>query len=559
LGDEEEPMYQYNSQDRQIQQERVRQFRGQVERRLAGELLEEEFRPLRLMNGLYLQLHAYMLRVAIPYGMLSSDQLRMLARIARKYDKGYGHFTTRQNIQYHWIKLTDVPDILSDLASVEMHANQTSGNCIRNISSDEYAGVIADEMEDPRPYAEIARQYSTFHPEFSYLPRKFKLAFTGADTDRTAVLFHDIGIRLVKNDEGVIGMAFYAGGGMGRTPMVGKLIRSWIEKEHMLTYTEAIVRVYNRYGRRDNKFKARIKILVHELGVEEFTAQVEAEFAAMKDSSLKLTQAEIDRVKAYFTAPDYETLPAEDEGLKQALADNRAFANWYKHNTVEHKVAGYRAVVVSLKARGVAPGDVTDDQMEAIADLADTYSFGEIRTTHQQNLVLADVEQGRLFELWERLTALHLATANIGTLTDIICCPGLDYCSLANARSIPISQRISERFDDLDYLYELGEIRIKMSGCINACGHHHAGHIGILGVDKKGEELYQITLGGSAEDDASVGKIIGPGFAADQVVPAIEKLLSVYVEQREGEGERFLDTLRRVGVTPFKERVYADH
>jgi sulfite reductase (NADPH) hemoprotein beta-component len=557
--DEEEPMYQYNSQDRQIQQERVRQFRGQVQRRLSGELPEEEFRPLRLMNGLYLQLHAYMLRVAVPYGMLSSDQVRMLAHIARKYDKGYGHFTTRQNIQYHWIKLTDVPDILSDLASVEMHANQTSGNCIRNISSDEYAGVIADEMEDPRPYAEIARQYSTFHPEFSYLPRKFKLAFTGAETDRTAVLFHDIGIRLVRNEDGVIGMAFYAGGGMGRTPMVGKLVRAWIEKEHMLTYIEAIMRVYNRYGRRDNKFKARIKILVHELGVEEFTAQVEEEFAAMKGSSLKLTQAEIDRVKAYFTEPDYKTLPAEDDGLKQALADNRAFANWVKHNTVEHKVAGYRAVVVSLKARGVAPGDVTDDQMEAIADLADTYSFGEVRTTHQQNLVLADVEQSRLFELWERLTTLHLATANIGTLTDIICCPGLDYCSLANARSIPISQRVSERFDDLDYLYELGEIKIKMSGCINACGHHHAGHIGILGVDKKGEELYQITLGGSAEDDASVGKIIGPGFAADEVVPAIEKLLSVYVEQREGEGERFLDTLRRVGVTPFKERVYADH
>jgi len=552
-------MYQYNSQDRQIQQERVQQFRSQVQRRLAGELSEEEFRPLRLMNGLYLQLHAYMLRVAVPYGLLSSRQMRMLAHIARKYDKGYGHFTTRQNIQYNWIKLTDVPDILADLASVEMHANQTSGNCIRNISSDEYAGVIADELEDPRPYAEIARQYSTFHPEFSYLPRKFKLAFTGAETDRTAVLFHDIGIRLVKNEAGEVGFAFYAGGGMGRTPMVGKLVRAWIEKEHLLTYTEAIMRVYNRYGRRDNKFKARIKILVHELGIEEFTREVEEEFAHIKDSSLKLTQAEIDRVKAYFTAPDYKDLPADDEGLTQAMADNRAFANWVKHNTVAHKVPGYRAIVVSLKTRGVAPGDVTDDQMEAIADLADEYSFGEIRTTHQQNLVLADVEQGRLFELWERLTGLHLATANVGTLTDIICCPGLDYCSLANARSIPIAERILERFDDLDHLYDLGEIRIKMSGCINACGHHHAGHIGILGVDKKGEELYQITLGGSAADDASVGKIIGPGFPAEEVVPAIEKLLDVYVEQRDGEGERFLDTLRRIGVTPFKERVYADH
>ena len=552
-------MYQYNSQDRQILQERVAQFRGQVARRLSGELSEEEFRPLRLMNGLYLQLHAYMLRVAVPYGLLSSDQVRMLAHIARKYDKGYGHFTTRQNIQYNWIKLPDVPDILADLAKVEMHAIQTSGNCIRNISADEYAGVIADEIEDPRPYAEIMRQYSTFHPEFSYLPRKFKLAFTGAETDRAAVLFHDIGVRLVKNDQGRVGLAFYAGGGMGRTPMVGKLVNGFVEKEDMLSYTEAIMRVYNRYGRRDNKFKARIKILVHELGVEEFTAQVEAEFAAIRDSSLKLTEAEIARVQNYFRAPDYKALPESDAGLEEKLAENRAFANWFKHNTVAHKVPGYRIAVVSLKVKGVAPGDVTDDQMEAIADLADEYSFGEVRTTHQQNLVLADVEQSRLFELWQKLTELHLATANIGTLTDIICCPGLDYCSLANARSIPVSQAITERFDDLDYLYELGEIKIKMSGCINACGHHHAGHIGILGVDKKGEEFYQITLGGSAEDDASIGKIIGPGFAAYEVVPAIEKLLEVYLEQRDGEGERFLDTLRRVGVTPFKERVYASH
>lgn len=552
-------MYQYNSHDRQILAERVRQFQGQVDRRLDGRLSEAEFRPLRLMNGLYMQLHAYMMRVAVPYGLLSSAQVRVLAKIARHYDKGYGHFTTRQNIQYNWINLPDVPEILSELAAVEMHAIQTSGNCIRNISSDEYAGCVADELEDPRPYAEIMRQYSTFHPEFSYLPRKFKLAFTGASADRTAVAFHDIGVRMVENDDGIVGMAFYVGGGMGRTPIVGKLIRPWIEKEHMLTYTEAIMRVYNRYGRRDNKYKARIKILVNALGPDVFAAKVEEEFAEIKASSLNLTQDEIERVRAYFVSPEYKDLPDGDAGLAKALADNEAFARWYKHNTVDHKVAGYRIALVSLKVPEVAPGDVTDDQMDAIADLADDYSFGEIRTTHQQNLVMADVEQSRLFELWEKLTEQGLASPNIGLLTDIICCPGLDYCALANARSLPVSREISERFDDLDYLHELGEIKIKISGCINACGHHHAGHIGILGVDKKGEEFYQITLGGSAEDDASVGKIIGRAFPANGVVPAIEQILGVYIEQRDGEGERFLDTVRRIGIAPFKERVYADN
>ncbi|WP_138380304.1 nitrite/sulfite reductase [Luteithermobacter gelatinilyticus] len=552
-------MYIYDDYDQKIVNERVAQFRGQVARRLSGELTEEEFRPLRLQNGLYLQLHAYMLRVAIPYGLLSSRQLRMLAHVARKYDKGYGHFTTRQNIQYNWPKLEDVPDILADLATVQMHAIQTSGNCIRNISADQYAGVAGDEVVDPRPYAEIMRQWSTFHPEFVHLPRKFKMAFTGAKTDRAAILFHDIGYRATKNDAGEIGFEVYVGGGMGRTPMVGKLINAFVPEKDLLTYTEAIMRVYNRYGRRDNMFKARIKILVHELKLEEFTRRVEEEWHnILEEGGVELDQAEIDRVKAHFTEPEYETLPAKSAVVEQLLLDNRDFSWWYKQNVVAHKKPGYAIVIVSLKKPGVPPGDATDKQMEAVADLADQYSFGEIRTTHDQNLVLADVKQDDLPELWENLKALGFATPNIGTLQDMICCPGLDYCSLANARSIPIAERISQHFDDMDYLYDLGQLKLKMSGCINACGHHHVGHIGILGVDKKGTEYYQITLGGSESDDASIGKIMGPAFGEEEIVPAIDRLLKTYVALRE-EGERFLDTYRRVGMAPFKEAVYADH
>lgn len=551
-------MYQYNEHDRKIVFERVKQFRGQVERRLKGEISEDEFRPLRLMNGLYLQLHAYMLRVAIPYGMLSTRQLRKLADIAEKYDRGYGHFTTRQNIQYHWPRLEDVPQILEELAEVEMHAIQTSGNCIRNISSDQFAGVIADEIEDPRPYAEIMRQWSTFHPEFSYLPRKFKIAFTGATKDRAAVAFHDIGIRIVKNEAGEIGFKFYVGGGMGRTPMIGKVIADFVPKEHLLTYTEAIMRVYNEYGRRDHLFKSRIKILVHELGIEEFSKRVEEEWEWSKKSALVLTDEEIERIKAHFTPPVYEEITEPVEALDAKLAANKAFATWYERNTLAHRVPGYRIVNLSLKKPGIAPGDATDSQMRAIADLADQYSMGELRVTHEQNLVFADVRQADLYDLWRGLDAQGLASPNIDSLQDIISCPGLDYCSLANARSIPVAQEIAEHFDRLDFLYDLGELKLKISGCINACGHHHVGHIGILGVDKKGEEFYQITLGGSPGDDASIGRIIGPAFARATIVPAVERLLQVYLELRE-EGERFLDTYRRVGIQPFKERVYANN
>ncbi|WP_417317390.1 nitrite/sulfite reductase [Emcibacter sp.] len=551
-------MYKYDDYDQRIINERVAQFRGQVERRLSGELTEEEFRPLRLQNGLYLQLHAYMLRVAVPYGLLSSDQMRMLARIATKYDRGYGHFTTRQNIQYNWPALDKVPDILSDLASVEMHAVQTSGNCIRNISADQYAGVAPDEVVDPRPYAEIMRQWSTFHPEFAHLPRKFKMAFTGATKDRAAILYHDIGYRAVPGKNGEVGFEVYVGGGMGRTPMIGKLINKFVPEKDLLTYTEAIMRVYNQFGRRDNKYKARIKILVHELKPEEFTRRVDEEWQNLQaEGGVILDQAEIDRVKAYFTEPDYETLPAKSSRVDQLLADNRDFSWWYKNNVTTHKKPGYAIVVVSLKKPGVPPGDATDDQMMAVADLADEFSFGEIRTTHEQNLVLADVKLEDLPELWEKLKGLGFASPNIGTLQDMICCPGLDFCTLANARSIPVADRISNFFDDMDYLYDLGELKLKMSGCINACGHHHVGHIGILGVNKKGTEYYQITLGGSAEDDASIGKIMGPAFDEEEIVPAVDRLLKTYLEVRE-EGERFLDTYRRVGMDVFKEQVYED-
>lgn len=552
-------MYRYNETDKKIIAERVRQFRGQVERRLSGRLSEDEFRPLRLMNGLYFQRHAYMLRVAIPYGLLSSEQVRKLAFLAKRYDRGFGHITTRQNIQYNWPELEDVPDILDHLASVEMHAVQTSGNCIRNVTSDHLAGVAVDEIEDPRPYCEIIRQYSTFHPEFSYLPRKFKIAVTGATNDRAAIAFHDIGIRLVKNEAGQIGVQVLVGGGMGRTPVIAQVIHEFLPKEHMLSYIEAIMRVYNLHGRRDNKYKARIKILVRDLGIDEFRRQVEEEWNHFKEGAMKLTEAEYERVSAFFTPPAYNPSAADDQSYLQKIEENPAFGRWYRQNVTKHKVPGYNAVYVSLKTPRLPPGDITDEQLYAVADLADQFSFGQIRTTHDQNLVFADVANQDLFALWQTLEELDLAYPNIGTLTDQICCPGLDYCSLANASSIPVAEEIAERFDKVDYLYDLGELKLKMSGCINACGHHHVGHIGILGIDKRGEEFYQIMLGGSASDDASLGQWIGPALAQDQIVDAVGDLLDVFVEQRHDE-ERFLDTYRRIGPEPFKERVYAqDH
>jgi sulfite reductase (NADPH) hemoprotein beta-component len=548
-------MYQYDQYDQRIVDERVAQFRDQTRRFLAGELTEEEFRPLRLRNGLYIQRYAPMLRVAIPYGLLSSRQLRMLAHIARKYDRGYGHFSTRQNIQYNWPKLEEVPDILADLASVEMHAIQTSGNCIRNVTSDQLAGVAVDELEDPRPYCEITRQWSTFHPEFSWLPRKFKIAFSGAAEDRAAVQVHDIGIYIVKNAQGETGFKVLVGGGLGRTPIIGVVIREFLEKRHLLSYMEAILRVYNLEGRRDNIHKARIKILVKALGAEEFRRRVEAEWERIKDSVLELTQKEIDRVSRYFASPAYDTNAAVDTSFDMRKSADKEFARWVSRNLVAHKRPGYRVVYLSLKSPTNPPGDATDAQMEAIADMADRYSFGEVRVTHDQNLVLADVKQADLYPLWQELKRHDLATANIGTLTDMICCPGLDFCSLANAGSIPIAMQINNKFNNLDYLYDLGEIRIKMSGCMNACGHHHVGHIGILGVDKNGEEFYQLTLGGSAANDAALGDRLGPSVAKAEVADTIGRILEVYIENRH-EDERFLDTYRRIGIDLFKERVY---
>ncbi len=552
-------MYQYNENDQQIVDERVVQFRGQVKRRLSGELKEDEFRILRLQNGLYLQIQAYMLRVAVPYGLLSSRQLRMLAHIATKYDRGYGHMTTRQNIQFNWPKLEDVPNILDDLASVQMHAIQTSGNCIRNISADQFAGVAQDEIVDPRPYAEIMRQWSTFHPEFAYLPRKFKFAFTGAAQDRAAILFHDIGYRAVKNNAGEVGFKVYVGGGMGRTPMIGKLVNEFVPEKDLLVYTEAIMRVYNQFGRRDNKYKARIKILVHELKLPKFTELVEMEFAALRqEGAVPLDMAEIERVAAHFTDPDYLDLPDQSDAFNQHLQDDKDFSLWVKQNILAHKKSGYAIVNLSLKKPGVPPGDITDEQMLSVADIADDYSFGEIRSTHEQNLVFADVRKDDLYQVWQALKDVGFAEPNIGTLQDMICCPGLDFCTLANARSIPIADKITTCFDDMDYLYDLGELKLKMSGCINACGHHHVGHIGILGVNKKGQELYQITLGGSAGDDASIGKIIGPGFDQDEIIPALKNILSTYTRLRE-EGEDFLAAYRRLGMSPFKEQLYANN
>ena len=545
-------MYRYDQIDKTLVDERVAQFRDQTQRFLAGELSDDEFRHLRLRNGLYLQTHAPMLRVAIPYGLLSSTQMRMLGFIARRYDRGYGHFTTRQNIQYNWPKLETVPDILAELATVEMHAIQTSGNCIRNVTSDHLAGVTANELEDPRPWCEIIRQWSTFHPEFTYLPRKFKIAVTGAPQDRAASLVHDVGVHIVRGPDGALGFEILAGGGLGRTPIIGQVVREFLPREHLLSYLEAVLRVYNLEGRRDNLTKARIKILVKSLGIEEFRRRVEAEWELIRDGGLRVDDAEIERMRAFFLPPAYLTLTDIDA----ALGRDAAFRAWYRYNTVPHKVAGYRVVYISLKTPDIAPGDATDAQMELIADLADRYSFGEIRVTHTQNLLLADVEQRKVFDLWQTLASAGLATPNIGTLTDMICCPGLDFCSLANATSIDVAKLINQRFEDYDYLYDLGELDVKMSGCMNACGHHHVGNIGILGVEKGGESWYQITIGGTAGADAALGSVIGPSVAKAQVAETIARLLAVYVEQRHPD-ERFLDTVRRMGVKPFKERVYA--
>ncbi len=552
-------MYQYDSYDKTLVHQRAKQFGGQVERRLSGETTELEFKPLRLQNGLYMQLHAYMLRVAIPYGLLSSKQMRCLAHIARTYDRGYGHFTTRQNIQYNWPKLGDVPKLLEELAAVEMQAIQTSGNCIRNTTSDPFAGVAPDELEDPRPYCELIRQWSTLHPEFAFLPRKFKIAVTGTpDHDRAAIRYHDIGVRIVKNDAGETGFQIWVGGGLGRTPFIASVVREFLPYEHLLSYLESILRVYNLHGRRDNKYKARIKILVSELGVEKFTEEVEAEWQHVRESAMKLTREEIDRVRQAFTPPAYEDLPDEDLKLQgQQLSADRRYAQWLKNNVRPHKQKGYGIVVLSLKAKDTPPGDVSDTQMDAIADLSDQYSLGHIVVTHQQNLVFPDVRQKDLPELYQRLCALDMATPNFERVTDAICCPGLDYCALANARSIPVALQIAERFENVDYQDDIGPCSVKISGCINACGHHHVGNIGILGIDKHGHEAYQLMLGGCESDSASLGKVIGPAFSQDEVVDALEKVLRKYLDVRESEEETFLACFRRVGMQPFKEAAYA--
>jgi sulfite reductase (NADPH) hemoprotein beta-component len=543
-------MYKYDTYDQTMVDTRVEEFRDQVRRRIEGKLTEDQFKPLRLTNGLYLQLHAYMLRVAVPYGTLSAAQMHALADIADKYDRGYGHFTTRQNIQYNWIKLEEAPDILADLAKVEMHAIQTSGNCIRNISSDHFAGAAADELIDPRPYAELLRQWSSFHPEFNYLPRKFKFAVIASQTDRAAMKLHDIGIRIVKNDAGEIGAAFYVGGGMGRTPMIAPLIREFVPLDQLITYAEACLRVYNRYGRRDNKYKARIKILVHELGAAEYTRQVEEEFAHLLGQGIEPPFAELERIRTFFVDPPFEAGAPDD--LDRSDPD---FALWVDRNCHPHKQPGYAAVTISLKPVGGIPGDASAAQMHLMADLTKQYSFDECRVTHAQNIVLPHVRKADLYALWTALDEAGLGTPNLDRIGDIIACPGLDYCSLANARSIPVAQRISERFEANGKGDVLGELKLKISGCINACGHHHAGHIGILGVDKKGTENYQLLLGGSEADDTSLGKITGPGFDEAGIVDAVEKAADVYLAQRE-DGERFLDTYRRVGMEPFKEALY---
>lgn len=547
-------MYVYDEYDQRIIEDRVKQFRDQTRRYLAGELSEEEFRPLRLQNGLYIQRFAPMLRVAVPYGQLNATQVRTLARIARDYDKGYAHISTRQNVQFNWPALEDIPDILAELATVQMHAIQTSGNCLRNTTTDQFAGVAADEIVDPRPWCEIVRQWTTFHPEFAYLPRKFKIAINGSQEDRAAIEVHDIGLEPVRNAAGELGFRVLVGGGLGRTPVVGSFINEFLPWQDLISYLDAILRVYNRYGRRDNKYKARIKILVKALTPEVFAEKVEAEMVHLRGGSTTLTEAEVQRVSRHFVDPAYLALDNVDYAAQDA--EHPGFARWRSRNTRAHKRPGYVAVTLSLKPTGVAPGDVTDKQLDAVADLAERYSFGFLRTSHEQNIILADVEQRQLHALWLELRENGFATPNIGLLTDIICCPGGDYCSLANAKSIPIAESIQRRFDDLDYLFDIGEIDLNISGCMNACGHHHVGHIGILGVDKKGEEFYQVSLGGNAARGASLGKILGPSFAQDDMADVIEKLIAVYVEQRTEE-ERFIDTYQRIGIDPFKERVYA--
>ena len=549
-------MYQYHEFDRKFLQERVAQYRDQTERFLAGEIPDDVFQQLRLRNGLYIQRLAPMLRIAVPYGTLNATQLRKLASISRDYDKGYGHLTTRQNMQLNWPELAEVPDILAELADVDMHAIQTSGSCVRNVTTDQFAGVAADELIDARPYAELLRQWSTYHPEFEWLPRKFKIALNGAESDRAAIAVHDIGIQLRENSNGQTIFDVYVGGGLGRTPAIGALIRESLEEHHLLTYVEAILRVYNRYGRRDNKYKARIKILVKAMSPAVFGEKVDAEWELIKNNPQELTQAEIDRIARCFEAPEY---PLQQDGPSE-LADQKLadpmFSQWLQANVNEHKQPGYAIVTLSTKATGIPPGDVTDIQMEAIADWSEAFGFGEVRISHEQNFVLPDVPQAQLYELYQKAKAEGLASANLGYLTDVICCPGGDFCALANAKSIPVAEEILQRFDNYDYLHDLGPLDLNISGCMNACGHHHVGHIGILGVDKRGDEFYQISLGGNATNDASLGKIVGPSFSRNEVVPAVEKLLDVYLEQR-GEGESFLHCYRRVGIDPFKDRVYA--
>lgn len=550
-------MYVYDEHDHKIIKERVLQFQGQTNRYLAGELKEEEFLPLRLQNGLYVQRLAPMLRIAVPYGMLNSAQLRKVAHICRHYDKGYCHITTRQNIQFNWPLLEEVPNILQELAEVEMHAVQTSGNCIRNVTSDQFAGVATDEIVDPRPYCEIIRQWSTFHPEFAFLPRKFKIAVSGTKEDRAAIHFHDIGLQLVKQGEST-GFKVLVGGGLGRTPVIGSVVRDFLPEQDLLTYLEAILRVYNFHGRRDNKYKARIKILVKSMGVEAFTAKVENEWGQIRDTQMLLTDKEIKRTKSFFTEPDYLSIDETEAQAKldELSSDDAHFKNWLDRNVGSHRVDGYRVVTLSLKQTGVAPGDITDRQLEEIANLSDQYTFGEIRTTHQQNIVFADVKASDLYALWKALIPAGFASPNIGTVTDLICCPGGDFCSLANAKSIPVAEAIQRSFDDLDYLYDMGNVELNISGCMNACGHHHIGHIGILGVDKKGEEFYQVQLGGSQGNDAALGKVLGPSFSRADMPMVIKKIFQVYVDKRL-EGEEFIETYRRIGISPFKESVYA--
>ncbi len=551
-------MYRYDEFDAAFVAGRTAQFSDQVKRRLSGELSEDQFRPLRLMNGLYLQLHAYMLRIAVPYGTLSSKQMRMFAHIARTYDRGYGHFTTRQNIQFNWPRLKDIPVILEELASVEMHAIQTSGNCIRNVTADHFAGAAADEIIDPRPIAEILRQWSSLHPEFSYLPRKFKIAITGAPNDRAAIRFHDIGLQAATNAAGDIGWEVWVGGGLGRTPMIGKLINSFVPNEHLLAYLESIMRVYNRYGRRDNKYKARIKILVHEEGLETIKGQVEAEFAEVRGGVLTLPAEEVDRITAYFAPPQFKAQPATKIDVAYQSIIDPAYGRWLDNNINSHREPGYASVTISLKPVGGAPGDATDKQMDDIADIAERYAFDELRVTHEQNIVLPHVAISDLRAVYDALVATGVAEGNTGLITDMICCPGLDFCALANARSIPIAQEISRKFAEPERQADIGELKIKISGCINACGHHHVGHIGILGVEKKGGELYQITLGGDATEQASVGKIIGPGFEAEEVPGAIETLVDTYIARRTSADETFIEAYRRLGEAPFKEALYGN-